>query len=248
MDWYVTEHVATMGRLWFLKSLNVFVTKAYCLLCWWFEVFYVFWAGKLVNLAMQLRLALVLRRAFSPFLSIPQRQVDPMYFLQLLLFFIKTFAVISPKAHPISCRGWEESSHHAELARYFLEHFVTSAVCRLVCRKPFSCAWHVLFTYLGSAWPRHELERNLLQDLILFFFWGVGPLWVYSFPLHAFRHAHVDLFCLTDSLNNGISLSVFCLQDAAVRFPYEWSVLVWTELFGIYAMLNDIQNIKTDSF
>lgn len=198
-------------RLWFPKSVNVFVTKAYCLLHLWFGVFYVFWAGKRVDLEMHPRLALELRHAFSPFLQMPQRQVDHMHFLQPSLFFMKTFTVINPKAHPVSCRSWEESSHHAQLARYFLEHFVTSAVCRLVCRKPFSAVWltclvHVLGVSLTTA---EELERNLLQDLILFFFWGGTPLWVWNLPLRAFCYAYVDIFYLTDSLTIMASVCQF---------------------------------------
>lgn len=131
-------YVATVGRLWFPKAVNIFVTKAYCLLCLWFGVFYVFWAGKLVDLETHPRLALLLRHAFSPFLQgITCISSNPR------CSFMKTFAAITPKPRPVSCRRWEESSHLAELARYFLEDFVTSVVCRQVCRKPFSCMWQV---------------------------------------------------------------------------------------------------------
>lgn len=152
-----------MGKLWFPKSVNIFVTKAYCLV---FEVW-----GFLCVLGWETsgfgnapKACIRIETCTQSFPS-----VDHMHFLQPSLFFMKTFVVINPKAHPVSCRRWEESSHHAQL-----EHFVTSAACRVVCRKPFSGVWLTDLVYVVglSLTMAQELERDLLQDLILFFFWG----------------------------------------------------------------------------
>lgn len=85
------------------------------------------------------------------------------------LFCMKAFAVINKKNHADTCGRWEECSHHAQLARYFLQSF--SLFANWCAGNPFHVSgWHV------CTWGQPDDCKEIWEEPSLashtFLFWG----------------------------------------------------------------------------